>query len=115
MNEKEEFAMEYKEKSVTRILKPLMKNKKKIRKITSFYDDDFESTAYRIYMKRGYVNVYDWMEVDNTDWHTEKTEPEKIAHELDGWLDEIIMSDEDLKDAIEGIKNGEYKDIEWLD
>lgn len=107
--------MESKEKIMTRVLKPLMKNKKKVRKITMFYDDDFEMTSYRIYLKRGYVNVYDWAEVDNTDWHTEKKDFEEIAHELDGWLDEIIMSDEDLKDVIEGIKNGEYKDIDWLD
>lgn len=107
--------MEFIEKNMTRVLKPLMKNKKKIRKIITFYDDDFESTAYRIYMKRGYVNDYDWKEVDHTDWHTEKKDLEEIAHELDGWLDEIIMSDECLKDVIKGIKNGEYKDIDWLD
>lgn len=103
------------EKNMTRVLKPLMKNKKKIRKITTFYDYDFESTAYRIYMKRGYVNDYDWAEVDHTDYHTKETVSEKISKGIDDWLDEIIMSDECLKEVLEGIKNGEYKDIEWLD
>lgn len=107
--------MESIEKSMTRVLKPLMKNKKKISKITKYYDYEEKKTVYRLYLKQGCVNEYDWKEVDYTDYSTEEKELSIIAHELDEWFNEIIMSDEVLKECMDGIKKGEFKEIQWLD
>ncbi len=98
-----------KEISVTRTIKPLLKNKKRVRKITRYYDHESRKELYTIYLKRGCINCYDNREVDSTTYGCSgniNTDAQKI----DGWLDEILYNEEALKQAItDGVK------IEYLE